>query len=245
MDRLFPYGLDAPPVVRNLLLGSFFCGALFMLDLVGILPIHVNGLIWPTLSMGAGAIAMIWSSARGKIREREIILDRIDWRGDERVIDIGCGRGLFTVAAARRVPRGHVVGIDIWQVEDLSGNGPGAVIANAAREGVSGRVECRSADMREIPFPDNSFDVALSSAAIHNLYEAADRARAIREIARVLAPDGRLVISDIRHLSDYARWAREAGVATVVSRSIGDQIWRFGSFGFLAPGLVLGRKGPE
>ncbi len=92
---------------------------------------------------------MIWSSRYGKLRRREVLLDRLSWRGDERVLDIGCGRGLFAVAAARRVPGGKVTGIDIWQSEDLSGNGPGAVATNAANEGVAGRVDTRTADMRE------------------------------------------------------------------------------------------------
>ena len=55
-----------------------------------------------------------------------------------------------------------------------------------------------------MPFPDGSFDVVLSSQAIHNIYDPAGRAQAVGEIARVLAPGGRALIRDIRHIRDYA-----------------------------------------
>ena len=137
------------------------------------------------------ALWMLWSSKIGKVREREKLLDRIPWTGAERVLDVGCGRGLLLVGAARRLTTGRAVGIDIWQAEDLSGNRPEATLENARLEGVADRVEVQTADMRKIPFPDGSFDVVVSSQAIHNIYDSAGRAQAIGEIARVLAPGGR------------------------------------------------------
>src|SRR5262249_35100229 len=132
-------------------------------------------------------------------RERERLLDNIRWTGAERVLDVGCGRGLMLIGAAKRLTTGNAVGVDIWQAQDLSCNKPEATLENARVEGVSDRVEVRTADMRQLPFPEDSFDVVVSCAAIHNLYEASDRAEAIGEIARVLKPGGRAVIDDIRH----------------------------------------------
>ena len=65
------------------------------------------------------------------------------------------------------------------------------------------------------PFPDDSFDVVLSRAAIHNVYSAADRATTIREIARVLKRGGRAVIADIRHHGEYKKAFVEAGCTDV------------------------------
>jgi SAM-dependent methyltransferase len=152
-----------------------------------------------------GAAWMYFGARYGKISAREKLLDRISWRGDERVLDVGCGRGLLLVGAAKRVPRGSAVGIDIWQAEDLSGNRPDVPLENAGIEGVRDRVSVETADMRKLPFPDASFDVVVSRVAIHNLYAAPDRAAAIREIARVLRPAGRAVIQDIRHMPEYTR----------------------------------------
>src|SRR5205823_1073831 len=115
----------------------------------------------------------------------------IRWRGDERVLDVGCGHGLMLLGAAKRLTSGRATGIDIWSREDQKANSAEATLENARREGVADRVELLTADAREIPFPDGSFDVVISSFAIHNIYDRAQRGRAIREIARVLKPGGR------------------------------------------------------
>src|SRR6185295_19128098 len=99
---------------------------------------------------------------------------------------------------------GKATGIDIWQTQDLSGNKMEATLENARREGVAGRVEIQTADMRKMPFSDGTFDVVVSRAAIHNLYDAGDRAAAIREIARVMKPGFLALIEDIRHFRQYA-----------------------------------------
>lgn len=218
-DHRPDYGLDAPCVVRNLALGSIAGLALIVLVGTGVVP---RELAWrpsagfaiqfpllPTaigcaIGFGIGATWMWWGSRFGKLREREELLDRLPWRGDERVLDLGCGRGLMLVAAARRVPRGEAVGVDLWQAEDLSGNTPDVPLQNAALEGVAGRVAVHTADMQKLPFPDATFDVVVSRAAIHNLYQPAQRAQAIAEVARVLKPGGRALLADIRHLPEYA-----------------------------------------
>src|SRR5262249_2594462 len=151
----------------------------------------------------------------GKLRLRDKILDGIEWRGDERVLDVGCGRGLMLVGAARRIPNGKAVGVDIWQAVDLSGNTPDKTRANAAAEGVADPVEVRDGDARTLPFEEASFDVVLSSTALHNIYDPVERAKAIREIARVTKPGGRVAIFDIRHSGEYAAVLKDLGWAEV------------------------------
>jgi ubiquinone/menaquinone biosynthesis C-methylase UbiE len=107
------------------------------------------------------------------------------------------------VGAAKRLSTGRAVGVDIWRAADLSGNTREATLANARAEGVDGRVEVRTADMRALPFPDATFDVVVSCAAIHNIDAADDRVTAIREIARVLKPGGAAIIDDIRNGRQY------------------------------------------
>jgi len=225
MPQKADYGLDAPGVVRNLLLAAAAGLGLFAGRAAGLWSAAVTlgsvrlALAPMGLSAGLGCLAMaawmVWTSRFGKVRERERLLDRVPWRGTERVLDVGCGRGLMLVGAAKRLNTGHATGIDIWRSEDLSRNRPEAPLENARREGVEGRVEVETADMRDLPFDDASFDVVVSSAAIHNLYAAPDRAKAIAEIARVLRPGGRAVIDDIRHGPEYAKAFAASGCARV------------------------------
>ena len=65
----------------------------------------------------------------------------------------------------------------------------------------------------DIPHADESFDVILSTWALHNIPDAAGRARAVHEIARVLAPGGRVLLVDIQHSRAYVRELRAAGLA--------------------------------
>src|SRR5262249_52281281 len=147
---------------------------------------------------------MIYDSKIGKLRERERLLDLIPWTGTEAVLDVGCGRGLMLIGAARRLTSGRATGLDLWQSEDLTGNRPEATLENARLAKVADRVDVKTGDMRRMPFADRSFDVIVSNVAIHNVYEREGRDRTMKEIARVLKPGGRVVIHDIRHVAEYA-----------------------------------------
>src|SRR6266487_3801412 len=81
---------------------------------------------------------------------------------------------------------------------DQSGNSAEATRRNAIAEGVADRVELLTADMTALPFEDNSFDVVVSSLAIHNIPGRAGREKALTEAVRVLRPGGRLLIADVR-----------------------------------------------
>jgi ubiquinone/menaquinone biosynthesis C-methylase UbiE len=98
--------------------------------------------------------------------------------------------------------------------------------------------------MRHIPFPDHTFDVVVSRAAIHNLYQAADRVQAISEIARVLKPGGRAVIDDIRHHLQYTTVFRENGCPEVLN--VGSMVLyvflAIITFGSLRPATLIVRK---
>jgi arsenite methyltransferase len=156
--------------------------------------------------------SLMWYSKVEKPRERERLLDLIPWRGVEKVLDVGCGRGLLLVGAARRLTSGRAVGVDVWHGLQLSGNRPQAVQDNARRAGVAERVEVRDGDARHLPFPDTSFDVVLSSLVLHNISSRAERRQAVREMARVLKPGGYIAILDVRHTRDYIRVLRDCGL---------------------------------
>jgi ubiquinone/menaquinone biosynthesis C-methylase UbiE len=248
------YGQDAPGVVRNLIIAAAVGLAIWATTLaklwsgvvrVGPVAFQLGPMGLVTACICGGLAAwMIWSSRIGKVRDRERLLDLVPWTGGERVLDVGCGRGLMLIGAAKRLTSGRAVGIDIWQTQDLAGNSSQATLDNARLEQVAERVEVHTADMRTMPFPDGSFDVIVSSNAIHNLYKPPERAAALKEIARVLKPGGSVVIDDIRHLREYARLLREQGCAE--TRLLGSKlvalVLAILTVGSLRPAVVLARK---
>jgi arsenite methyltransferase len=185
------------------------------------------------------AAGYFYTSGPGKRSVWKDLLDELGLRGDERVLDIGCGRGAVLISAARRLPQGRATGVDIWRLRDQTGNSRAATERNAIIEGVGERVDVVDADARDLPFPPESFDVVLSSLALSNIADSEERAKALREAVRVLRPGGPMRIVDDR-ADRYAPVLQSAGCVDVEVRQLD---WRT-SFGL--PGhhltLVAARK---
>jgi ubiquinone/menaquinone biosynthesis C-methylase UbiE len=120
-----------------------------------------------------------------------------------------------------------IVVVGIWSERDQADNRPAVMLRNADLEGVRNRVRLCDGDARALPFADASFDVVVSSLAIHNIAARTDRARALQEIACVLRPAGRILIIDIVRTAEYARVLRAAHFGEVQSSGP--------NFMFLAP----------
>jgi ubiquinone/menaquinone biosynthesis C-methylase UbiE len=166
------------------------------------------------------------ATLRGKFLVWGKLLDDLGLRGDERILDLGCGRAAVLLLAAQHLTTGRAVGVDLWRSVDQSGNSAEATRRNAVAEGVAGRVELHTADMTALPFPDDSFDVVVSSFAIHNILRRTGREKAIDEAVRVLRPGGRLMIGDVRGTRHYEGRLAQVGMRDVSRRRVG---WRFGT----------------
>jgi SAM-dependent methyltransferase len=215
------YGVDAPDVVRRFfLIGALgLIGGLALAKFAGHRSAFLNILVNTGIFGGScwlmTAAMMVFGSLVLKVRWRDRLLNQIPWRGNERVLDVGCGRGLMLIGAAERLINGRAVGVDLWRREDQSGNNADTTRANAAAEGVAHRIEIETGDARQLPFDANEFDVVVSSWALHNIYQREEREQALREIMRVLKPGGRVLLVDIRHAQEYAKFLNQAGLVEV------------------------------
>jgi len=247
-NRALNYGIDAPLAVRNLLIVATLGVISLITRLLGVwsrqdlIAVIASPLISAGLSCGAMGLWMIYDSKIGKVREREQYLDKIAWRGDERVLDVGCGLGLFLIGAAKRLSTGRAVGIDKWQQEDLSGNHAAGTLNNAMIEGVADRVEVHTGDARKLPFDDASFNVVLSSMALHNIYNVGERQSVVREIVWVFKSGGRVLIVDVRHTRQYAATLRDAGLDARCIQGIVSNLLTVITFGSIQVGYVIGSK---
>ena len=122
-------------------------------------------------------------------------------------LDVACGTGVLALAALDRVgTNGKVIGLD-----------PNPDMLSVARRKTS-RIDWRDGRAEEIPFPDRTFDAAISQ---FGLMFFADRAKGLREMMRVLKPGGRLAVAvcdGLAHSPGYA------ALAALLERLFGNQI---------------------
>lgn len=202
-DKKADYGLYSMNyVVFYMILGV----ALLVLCIVDFKPFVIYIVI---------TLYLVWATKKGRFIECEKLLDTVQIRSDDTVLDIGCGRGLFLINAAKRLTVGKAFGVDIWNQNDQSGNDPKVTLQNAIIENVSERVEVRNGDARKLPFDDDSFSVVISSLAIHNIKKQEERNRVAEEIIRVLKPQGRFAILDIHNVNEYADVLRKLGATEI------------------------------
>lgn len=209
------YGIDAPYVIRNLLLAGLICG------LIALASPSLRWFFTPAISFLATAAVWFYNSKFGKLRVREKLIDRLRLSGNETLLDVGCGSGLLLIGAAKRLPHGMAVGVDIWRREDLSNNRRQTTLRNARLEGVAERVTVEEGDARQLPFGAAAFDAVISLNALHNMAPREERERALTEIVRVLKPGGACLIADFRNTDEYAWFLRKVGMENARRELIG------------------------
>lgn len=225
------YGIDAPNVLRNLFLFGTAC---LLLGFFGPGQAHVRNvdfilrpmfLTTGFLLLLEGCLYLFYVKV-GKHRHRDRMLSIHSWRGDESVLDVGCGRGLLLAGAVKGLSAaGRGTGIDIWSKKDMGGNSEAATRRNLEMEAVSERCTLLRVPAQEMPFPDASFDVVLSNLCLHNICDKLTRQRAVQQIARVLRPDGVAILSDYKLTGEYAEQLRLAGLT--VEKQWGNPLYTF------------------
>lgn len=127
------------------------------------------------------ATRIVWLGRRGRAYRRLVEDARV--RPGDDVLDLGCGTGALTRAAAEASRTGRVTGIDLAP----------EMVAHARRLG--GAASYREGDISRLTHPDASVDVVVSSLALHHV-DPADRDAVLTGAFRVLRPNGRLLIAE-------------------------------------------------
>jgi len=169
--------------------------------------------------------SLFWSSRQGKVRELTRIVNNLPFGGSEVVLDLGCGRGVATVMAAKKLEAGIALGVDMWSKARISGNSPQSVLANASYEGLGNRVAAVKGSSTHLPLVDSSVDIILSGLAIHHLVPRRQRNALFAEMARVLKDGGRIGILDAGNGNEYASILTGIGLRDIEMHRL-----RFSSF---------------
>ncbi len=216
------YGFDAPRAVMTIALPGVAAAAAVA---AGVALGWATGLVvvFAVLFLVDLIVAVthLYASRIRKHRVWAELLDAVAWRGDERGLDLGCGRGAALIALARRLPWGHVTGFDIWGRIDRSGNAKDVPDRNAFVGRVADHVEVETGDLQYLPFPSESFDVVTSSLVLHSLRSPAHRGQVLENATRVLKPGGRLLIADIRNIDEYKRALERYGFVHLAIHNFG------------------------
>jgi SAM-dependent methyltransferase len=180
-------------------------GHLIPLVLFGLLALASWRLAWSRWIVAVSGALALWGLAGFLIMNQVFVVSQplplptpqFLPDGSGRVLDMGAGSGRATLMVLQTRPKTTVVALDIYSgYWGISDNTPERLKRNAADAGAASRVEIQVADMRELPFPDASFDGVVSSFAIDHLRRD-DVPRALREAARVLRPRGQILIMNL------------------------------------------------
>jgi SAM-dependent methyltransferase len=142
-------------------------------------------------------------SGPGAAKERRMALGMLGVREGDQVIDVGCGPGNYTRHLARASGDGLTIGLDASE----------AMVAAAAERGGGENLAYLRGDACALPFEDESFDIVCSVGVIHMVDQPL---AALAEMARVLAPGGRLVV--LASCARKGRPRRQRGGMTVFAR---------------------------
>lgn len=134
---------------------------------------------------GSQANAYLTSTVHASGRDLQRLAERLSAFPQASVLDMGCGAGHASFAAAHQVKQ--VVAYDLSaQMLD--------VVAQAAKEKGLDNIATRQGYAESLPFEDGSFDVVISRYSAHHWH---DVGRALREVNRVLKPGGVVIVMDV------------------------------------------------
>jgi SAM-dependent methyltransferase len=193
-----PQDLDYGNWVSNRLLCVCVLMGALLVGLSLVHPAFIIGAAFFLLSFAYFLYARYKFSPRGgnvQTRLHDLVLDHLDWDGDGKALDIGCGNAPLAIKLAQKYPEAQVTGIDCWGAEwDYSQE---ACQRNAQAAGVADRAIFQKASAAALPFDDGLFDAAVSKFVFHEVRDAPDKQDVIREALRVVRKGGKFAFQDL------------------------------------------------
>ena len=125
----------------------------------------------------------------------EHLVEHLDWNGEGRLLDIGCGAAALTVRCAKAFPKAQITAMDYWGAE--WNYAKEQCEKNAQIEGVADRTSFQKGDAAKLDFPDESFDAAVSNFVFHEVRTAKDKRDVVREALRVVKKGGVFSFQDM------------------------------------------------
>ena len=142
-----------------------------------------------------GGISIYWVLAYARTRRADhAVLPMVSLlSGDnDLVLDAGCGAGRTTIALGRALRNSSIVAIDRFDAGYIEGGGKALIERNLRIAGLSQRVRVETGDLTALPFPDATFDSAVSTHVYDHL--GSMKEKGLCEAFRVLKPGGRFLI---------------------------------------------------
>lgn len=125
----------------------------------------------------------------------EHLVEHLDWNGEGRLLDIGCGAAALTVRCAKAFPKAQITAMDYWGAE--WNYAKEQCEKNAQIEGVADRTSFQKGDAVKLDFPDESFDAAVSNFVFHEVRTAKDKRDVVREALRIVKKGGVFSFQDM------------------------------------------------
>lgn len=152
-------------------------------------------LLISTVYMGICRHLFSYNGGRVSAKILNYVLSRLSWDGKGKLLDIGCGSGALTIRAAKKYPVAELTGIDYWgTIWDF---GKEQCENNAKAEKVSERIKFMRGNAASLPFPDGSFDAAVSNFVFHEVATQPDKRLVVREALRVVKNGGAFAFHDL------------------------------------------------
>jgi arsenite methyltransferase len=193
--------------------------------------------------VGALLVVQIAIYLHTTIRGRFLLWGKVlaDVPTPQRILDVGCGRGMVLIETLVEFPGAAGVGLDLWRSRSEKGVARKILVSNATQNGVMDRTSLQIGDMTALPFPDESFDLVTANISVHDVdNDEAGRRNAVAEILRVTRRGGQIRIVDIHYVGEYRDQLKNLGAEGVKTKSLGFNGW-YGN-PFYASRLVSARR---
>jgi len=173
------------------IVGFMFC-ALGLLFSELLIPALLFLLVSAYFAYARGLLA-----GRANVQGRivELVLSHLDWSGDGRALDIGCGSASLTIKLAQKHLNAQVVGVDYWGGN--WGYSKEMCERNAKIEGVIDRITFQRTSASALPFDDEYFDAVVSNLVFHEVRDSSDKRKVVHEALRVLKKGGKFSFQDV------------------------------------------------